>query len=128
MLITPIDKKRVKELEIITTSYINVFMKYFMTDEDRLAVHEFHDWYNDDVELMHSSLYKKVDYISGKLGMKQSYYVNYEYRNAVWGFVWGDAECLLYYSEKGLSLQVMSQMRPDKVVTMIKEIINCWRK
>jgi len=96
MLITPIDKKRVKELEIITVPYIMTFTKYFMTDDDRLAIHDIHNWYNDDIDLMHSSLYKKVDYISKKLGIKQSYYVNHEHRNAVWGFVWGDAECLLY--------------------------------
>jgi len=127
MLITPIDKKRVKELEELTTPYSMVFYKYFMKDEEHLAMHEFHDWFNGDDDLMYSSLYKKVDYISKKLGMKQTYYVNYECRTAVWGFVWGDAECLMCYSERGLSLQVMHQMRPDKVITMIKEIIECWR-
>ena len=128
MLITPIDKKRVRELEEITTPYSMVFSKYFMTNEDRNEIMNIHNWYNDDVELSHSSLYKCVDHISSKLGMKQTYYVTHSRRNAVWGFMWGDAECLLYYCDEGLSLQVMHQMRHDKVITMIKEIINCWRK
>lgn len=135
-MFTQITKKRVKELEVTTTPYMNRFYNSpedceEMTDEhkDRLRhnSHEFHNWYNEDFDLMYSSLYKCVDYISRKIGFKQNYYVSYWQRNAVWGFMWEDHECILYYSNRGLSLQVPKNMKQLKVIELLGEIINCWR-
>lgn len=129
------DKKRVKLLEEFTVSYMMKIQNtgdYMMNDQDSIKIREFHNWHQDDFDLMHSALYKKVAYISDKLGFKPNYHVNYEGRHAVWGFYsygFGEQyENILYYSNLGLSLQVDKSMTPFETIMLVKDIISLWEK
>lgn len=135
MLTQITDKKRVKELELDTTHYVNAIHhsgNYMVVRSDMDKLHEIHSWHQGDGALTRLPLHKKVEYISNKLGFKPNYHVNYECRNAVWGFksypFGKEHENVLYYSNLGLSLQVDKSSTPFEVILLVKDIISLWEK
>jgi len=128
---TPISKARIKKLEVISTSYLNTISRDNKYD-DPMIIHNFHNWSDDAPSeranlkgIFYKGLYEKVRYISNK---RQAYYVNYSgLRNAVWGFKWNGNEYLVYYSNEGLTLQMLYDVSGDEVLAVIGEIIKKWR-
>ena len=63
-MLTPLSDVRTKELEQTTVPYMNVISKV-----PRISISSFQflsnvlNWYNDNITLMNSSLYKKVKYL-----------------------------------------------------------------
>lgn len=117
MQLEQVSKERTKELEINTTPVVNLFWGAG-TDE------QLHKKYFDIVTFIYNhgfttldSVYVRVNKISELLGFKQNYYVNYEYRSAVWGLKWKGQEFVIYYSNKGFSVQCKRRMP-------VKEFIN----
>jgi len=119
-MLTPLTNTRTKELEQITIPYDNVIFRIIDDKPFLDTLHEVHNWYNDDIKLMNSSLFKKVDYLSNKFGFKQNYYKTLWYRYAVWGFSFGEYEGVIYYSNRGLNIQV----EPDIPILEVKSLIN----
>lgn len=62
------------------------------------------------------------------LGYAPSCYPVYEYRNALWGFEWENNKVLLYYSIKGLSIQVPTDFNKKKVEKLIDFLIHKLRR
>jgi len=128
---TPLTKERTKELELTTVSYMMV-LSYSRKNPDPIFVHEFHNW-SDDCngqvgDIFYKGLFEKVQYLSDKLSMKQTYYVNLGDRNAVWGIKYKENEYVLYFSNRGFSLQTDEGTPPDELLGFIKELIKIWKK
>jgi len=134
MKFTPLEKSRAKELETITTSYLNVLSHDDLLGVDPMLVHQFHNWADDSTTeranpdgIFFKGLYEKARYISDKLGMKTSFWVTYYVKHAVWGFEYNGNEYLLYFSNEGLSLQMLDTTSGYEVLACISEIIKRWK-
>ncbi len=94
-----LNKNKVKELEIITTPINNLL--YDKTHFKLIT--KLHSFYYNDSKINTNTLLRKK--LVGLLG-KPSYYITYEFRNALWGFNFKDQNILLYFDERGFKLQV----------------------
>ena len=106
-MIKQLSKKRTKELETITTPMIMVLSGIQPNDPvladkwfEILAWRSMHD--HESL----TTLKSKVRKLSSFFGFSQNYHVNYEYRNAVWGFALNGAEFVVYESNGGLAVQI----------------------
>jgi len=121
----PLTKKQTRELEENSTPYIMI-MDRAQTPGD--YIRGFHNWAQDDTTIANLGLYDTVDYMSGRLGMKQTYYRQHTMRNAVWGFSFNDKEYLIYYSIDGLALQCAMDVDSNDLELVLNKIIGCWVK
>jgi hypothetical protein len=121
-----LSKERTRELEVTTTPWVMRLSQCSRSvDSDRIL--RLHDWNRYSNVDIYSSLYKKVDAISEKLGLGQTFYVNYSgVRNAVWGLDYNGDEFLLYYSSKGMALQVASNISCKGLLHIVDVIAECW--
>ena len=49
--------------------------------------------------------------------------MDFEYRNAVWGFEWEEEKFVFFESIKGLSIEVPRSFKQEKIEPLVKELI-----
>ena len=128
MNIEPLSKKETKELEHTSTPIQNLFHSAKLLPSDCLILSELgmelQGWYHTwglQANIRISSHWKKM---SELLGIKPTYYCDYEYRTAVYGFLWNGHKVILYLSMRGLSLQVSPKFRKDKIKELYTDFID----
>lgn len=121
MRLFKLDKQYTKNLELITTPYGNLARRYnisFITGKD--SIYKYCYKYN------FKTTKEQKDFLINKL-TKPSYHANYEYREAVWGLVFNNNPFIIYYSEKGLSIQVepnIEEKEFKKLLCSIRDYLN----
>lgn len=65
---------------------------------------------------------KRVDFYSQCFGGRPSFYEMYEYKNAVWGFEIDAVPFCVYYSKKGLSIEVHPVATKNQLYKIMKAI------
>jgi len=106
------DKKEVKKLEDDTvpiealTGYGNGYNEYYF---------KINSWYREHGLTTSSAQKKFIEKLTQLFGQKPNYYRIFEYKTAVWGFEWQGEKVLIYRSERGLSIQLLSNFTPSKI-------------
>lgn len=128
-MIKQLSKERTRKLEKITTPPVNIVS---LTDQglDDLkhrgvnVVWGFTTWYAT-WELDANKFREQRDKLIELFGVKPNYHVDYEYKNAVWGFEIDGNEVVVYTSIKGTSVQVENRpMTCEELVAIMSPLVD----
>jgi hypothetical protein len=128
MNLKPLSKEETKSLEHRTVPYEHIRAEGF---RNKAYTQMFHlqreikivEWYHYHGLEACGSIYLKWRKLTELFGYKPSYYVSYEYKNAVWGFEWEGEKFLIYESIRGLSIQILPTFMKKKLERFQKELI-----
>jgi hypothetical protein len=113
-----LSKKETENLESSTvpieciTDYGKSHMKYYF------KIQFWYNIYNIKISVPQKKIVEKLSYL---LGYKPLYSRNYYYRTSVWGFEWKNEHFVLYFSERGLQIQVKNDFQKDKLEDFLSE-------
>jgi hypothetical protein len=122
--LTQMLKKDVQKFEYESTPIENIFniggikRIYLMNKMIRLS-----GWYHKHDLLANVGIRNHWNKLTELLGFKPSYYVTYEFRNAVWGFIWRENRILFSKSLRGINIQVANDFDVNLVIPLIKDLI-----
>jgi len=80
-------------------------------------------WYHKHGLPAGASMRKHWAKLTELLGFKPAYYVTYEYRNALWGFLWRGQRVLLYKSQRGLGIEVAKDFPQKLILPLMSDLI-----
>lgn len=126
-------KEEIKQLEHETIRVENLFTGMSKIQHEKCChlILGIQFWYNTQKLTTKDSQKTHNKRLSQLLNNEPSYYVNYEYRNAVWGFSFENDEkiapnnkVVIYHDKRGLSIQVHPKFRKDSIENLLKELFN----
>jgi hypothetical protein len=133
MNLIPLKKDEIKQLELVTYRVENCYNNmasdtYKKCWQYMMGIQTWHDAQHISVNDTQKKLNNKLSQL---LNNKPAYYVNYEYRNAVWGFYWDTGKentennkFLIYHDRRGLSIQLHKQFRKDMAEQFLQELFD----
>lgn len=121
-----LSNKKTKELERITIPIEN-FMYQNGFDKEKLF--SLIGWYHSHGLRADEPVKYRKEKLIELLGVKPNYHVSYEFRSAVFGFEFipngvdkehiPNNELVIYYSGRGLSIQLHPKFRKDMIINLI---------
>lgn len=116
-----LSKEETKKAEGITTPVLNFLNK---VDQEKCRTKFSHElqgmflWYEKSKLNTNKS---RKEFLIKKLG-KPLYHVNYEFREAVWGFKINNQLVVIYYSLKGFSVQISETATAKEATEILNSI------
>lgn len=125
MILTLLTKEAAKKLSHEVTPYQNISRERLSYARLRISARDFkiQGWYHKHGLKANVRIMDHWKKLSELFGHKPLYYINFEYRNAVWAFEWEREKFILYKSIRGTSIEVPPEFSVSKVDRFQKELI-----